>query len=103
VRFRRASRKPQLSGSVQVGPARLEIIRECEPYADGTRRWEYRVVAPVVPHWGNVPKPGAEWVIQIGIGPRTEAELLRDFANEIAQGGLYHYRGAAELFPYGAS
>lgn len=98
--YRRAPRKQQLSGSVQVGPARLEIVRECEPYPDGTRRWEYRIVAPVEPHWGNVPKPGAEWVHQHGIGPRTEEELRRDFAYQLENGGLYGYRGSVENFPY---
>ncbi len=83
----------RVSGSVQIGAIEVRIEKE---HADGTRT--YSVVAPVLPHWGNQPHDGAEWVLQRGKGPRTKAELERDFAS--CSFGLFGYRGSAVGYPY---
>lgn len=89
-RFRKAHR---VSGSVQVGAIEVKIDAE---HADGTRT--YRVVAPILPHYGNMPHDDAEWVLQHGRGDRTKEELQRDFAN--CSYGLFEYRGSAVGYPY---
>lgn len=88
------ARRYSIRGSINCGPARVEVIRELE---NGSL--EYRVTRTVLPNWGNIPKPGAIYVQQHGIGPRTQAELIRDFCAD-SQGGLFEYNGPAERFPY---
>jgi hypothetical protein len=83
----------RVSGSVQIGA--VEVVIDAE-HADGTRT--YRVIAPILPHYGNMPHEGAEWTLQHGRGGRTKAELERDFAP--SSFGLFSYEGSAVGYPY---
>lgn len=94
-----------VSGSVQVGPARL-IIEEIEPnrYGEGKAGIHYRVEADIVGHWSARPLPGAVWTMQSGIASDTEAELRERVAMLYGvgrrEGSLLAYRGPMRSFPY---
>lgn len=96
----RKAPRTRLSGSVQVGPAVLIMEGRGPDYPDGSPCYRYRVEAPVLPNWGNIPKPGAVWVFNRGMGPRTEDELRRDYASQLQSGGLYEFKGYEDEFPY---
>lgn len=87
-----------VSGSIQLGSIRVHVLRGPDVYGDETNCIEYRVVAPILPHWGNLPHEGAEWVVQHGIGPRSVAELEAAFAGY--DHALICYRGSAHGYPY---
>ena len=88
-----------VSGCLQVGPGRLEILSR-STYPDGSPRMHYRIVGDVLPYWGAHPVPGSEYVYQEGIGPRTETEIREAFSWALNETNLMSYRGPHETYPY---
>lgn len=94
-----------VSGSIQVGPARL-VIEAVEPnrYGEGQDGIHYRVEANIVSHWGARPLPGAVYTYTRGISPASSDEL-RDQVETCygvgrSEGALLSYRGKMAGFPY---
>ena len=99
----RKSCEPRVSGCLQVGAGRLEILGE-DTYPDGSKRLHYRIIGDVLPYWGAQPVPGSTYLFQEGCGPRTVEELQRDWAQILAPGSthLMGYRGPISKYAYRA-
>jgi len=83
-----------MTGSIATGRTRLVIEWHNES------KFKYRIEADVVNNWGARPKPGAVWVLQVGIAHDPTGERLRELAQSLAPDAFLHFDGPRADWPY---
>lgn len=86
----------RMSGCVQVGPLRLEILSRS---ADGLAH--YRVVGDVQGHWGLRPRKPTVWASHEGASMDSDEELARRFPAEPAGSVHLFHCDSYRRWPYG--